>query len=60
MPMRRRTNIQELVWACRDERDMDKKTELYNKIRKKLSYPPELVMPSMITDDFINAALDRI
>ncbi|HEX6067395.1 MAG TPA: hypothetical protein VFZ05_01225 [Nitrososphaera sp.] len=58
--MRRRTNIQELVWACRDEGDMDKKTELYNKIRKKLSYPPELNMPSMITDDFINAALDRI
>lgn len=58
--MRSRANIQELVWACRDERDMDKKTALYNKIRKKLSYPPELVMPSMITDDFINAALDRI
>jgi hypothetical protein len=58
--MRRLPNIQELVWACRDEKDMDKKTELYNKIRKKLSYPPELVMPSMITDDFIDAALDRI
>ena len=28
---------------------MDRKTELYNKIRKKLSYPPELAMPSMIT-----------
>jgi hypothetical protein len=47
-------------WACREEKDMDKKTALYNKIRKKLSYPPELTMPSMITDDFIDAALDRI
>lgn len=58
--MKRKASIQDLVWACRDEGDMDKKTELYNKIRKKLSYPPELAMPSMITDDFIDAALDRI
>lgn len=58
--MKHKASIQDLVWACRDETDMDKKTELYNKIRKKLSYPPELKMPSMITDDFIDAALDRI
>lgn len=52
--------IDELVWACREESDMDKKVALYNQIRKALSYPPELAAPSMITDDYINSALDNI
>jgi hypothetical protein len=58
--MRHQANIQELVWTYREEKDTDKKTKLYNKIRKKLSYRPELKMPSMITDDFVDSALDRI
>ena len=58
--MRHQANIQELVWTYREAKDADKKTKLYNKIRKKLSYQPELKMPSMITDDFVDSALDRI
>ncbi|HEX9677502.1 hypothetical protein [Nitrososphaera sp.] len=58
--MRHQANILELVWTYREEKDTDKKTKLYNKIRKKLSYQPELKMPSMITDDFVDSALDRI
>jgi hypothetical protein len=52
--------IDELVWACREEKDMDRKVALYNAIRGALSYPPELPAPAMITDDFIDAALDSI
>lgn len=33
---RHQANIQELVWTYREEKDTDKKTKLYNKIRKKL------------------------
>jgi hypothetical protein len=52
--------IGDLVWACRQERDMDKKLELFNKIRKRLSYPRKLAVPSMVTDDLINSTLDKI
>jgi hypothetical protein len=52
------SRIQELVWKCRDERDVDKKIELYNRIRKLLPQSPKL--PSMVTDDYIDAALDQI
>jgi hypothetical protein len=37
---------------------MDKKIALYNLIRKLLPNPPK--MPSMVTDDYINSALDEI
>ena len=52
------SHIQELVWKCRDEPDMDKKIELYNRIRKMLPHSRKL--PSMVTDDYINSALDEI
>ena len=52
------SRIQELVWKCRDERDVDKKIELYNSIRKLLPHSPKL--PAMVTDDYIDAALDQI
>ncbi|MEW5839397.1 hypothetical protein [Nitrososphaera sp.] len=53
-------SIDELVWACREETDMDRKVALYQQIRKALSYPPELAAPAMMTDDFIDSALDNI
>lgn len=56
----RAKTIDELVWACREEKDMDRKVELYHMIREALSYPPELPAPAMITDDFIDSALDSI
>lgn len=52
--------IDELVLDCRDERDMNRKVELYNQIRKKLSYPSTLPVQSMMTDDYIDSALDNI
>jgi hypothetical protein len=53
-------SIDELVWECREEKDMDRKVELYHQIREALSFPPELAAPSMMTDDFIDSALDNI
>jgi hypothetical protein len=52
------SHIQELMWKCRDERDVDKKIELYNRIRKVLPHSRKLL--SMVTDDYINSALDEI
>ena len=54
----RARSIDELVSACREEKDMDRKVALYNMIRKALAYPPELPAPAMITDDLIDAAID--
>ncbi len=45
---------------CREERDVDRKIELYNEIRKKIQDPNILKLPSMITDDYIDSSLDRI
>lgn len=53
-------SIDELVWACREEKDMDRKVALYHQIREALSFPPELAAPSMMTDDFIDSALDNV
>jgi hypothetical protein len=53
-----KSQMEELVWECREESDMDRKVALYNLIRKFLPNPPK--MPSMVTDDYINSALDDI
>lgn len=50
--------MDDLVWECREESDMDRKIALYKLIRKLLPNPPK--MPSMVTDDYINSALDNI
>lgn len=56
----RARSIDELMSACREEKNMDRKVALYHMIRKALSYPPELPAPAMITDDLIDAALGSI
>ena len=53
-----KSQMEDLVWECREENDMDKKVKLFNRIRKLVPNPPE--MPSMLTDDYINSALDAI
>ncbi|MCI0564962.1 MAG: hypothetical protein MN733_41375 [Nitrososphaera sp.] len=54
--------IQELISNCRSEDDMDSKVFLFNLIRKLVadSTGREIKTPSLVTDDFINSALDRI
>lgn len=53
-----KSQMEDLVWECRQESDMDRKIALYRLIRKLLPNPPK--MPSMVTDDYINSALDTI
>ena len=60
MNILRAKSLDELVWACREEKDMDRKVELYHQIRRALSFPPKLAVPSMMTDDLIDSALDNI
>lgn len=57
-----RTEIQALISTCRSEDDMDSKVSLFNLIRKLIadSTGREIKTPSLVTDDFINSALDRI
>lgn len=60
MTISHKKEISRLVMMCREERDVDRKIELYNEIRKKIQDPNILKLPSMITDDYIDSSLDRI
>ncbi|HEY8140805.1 MAG TPA: hypothetical protein VIE86_06955 [Nitrososphaera sp.] len=55
-------DIRDLIRACREENDMDSKLLLFELIRKMLvdSTGKDMRIPSLLTDDFINSALDRI
>ena len=55
-------DIHDLIRACREESDMDRKLLLFELIRKMLvnSTGKDIRIPSLLTDDFINSALDRI
>jgi hypothetical protein len=44
---------------CLEENDVDRKIQLYNEIRRELGYPQTLKLPSLITDDYINYALQN-
>ena len=49
-----------LIQQCRYEIDVDKQYELLQKINLLLPKTIRLSMPSLITDDYIRTALDRI
>lgn len=49
-----------LIQQCRYEIDVDKQFELLQKINSLLPKTGRLRTPSLITDDYIRTALDRI
>ena len=55
-------DIRDLIRTCREENDMDSKLLLFGLIRKLVvdSTGKDIRIPSLLTDDFINSALDRI
>ncbi len=55
-------DIRDLIRSCREENDMDSKLLQFELIRKMLvdSTGKDIRIPSLLTDDFINSALDRI
>jgi hypothetical protein len=55
-------DVYDLIRTCREENDMDSKLLLFELIRKLLvaSTGKDMRIPSLLTDDFINSALDRI
>ncbi|HEY7733694.1 MAG TPA: hypothetical protein VIB07_02765 [Nitrososphaera sp.] len=55
-------DVHDLIRTCREENDMDSKLLLFELIRKLLvdSTGKDIRIPSLLTDDFINSALDRI
>jgi hypothetical protein len=55
-------DVHDLIRTCREENDMDSKLLLFELIRKLLvaSTGKDMQIPSLLTDDFINSALDRI
>ncbi len=49
-----------MIMICRGENDVDRKIEIYNRIRKILGYPHNLSLPSYVTDEYIDSVLDEI
>ncbi|MDQ3806649.1 MAG: hypothetical protein M3298_00620 [Thermoproteota archaeon] len=49
-----------LIQQCRHEIDVDKQFEILQKINSLLPKTGRLRLPSLITDDYINTALDTI
>jgi hypothetical protein len=52
--------VRRMIMLCRKENDVDKKIEIYNRIRKTLGYPHQLSLPSYVTDEYIDTVLDEI
>jgi hypothetical protein len=52
--------LSSLIQQCRYEMDVDKQFELLQKINSLLPKSIKLRMPSLITDDYIRTALDRV
>ena len=52
--------ISRLIEECNNEADIDKKVQLLYKINSKLPKLSQENIPSLITDDYIDAALYRI
>jgi hypothetical protein len=52
--------LSSLVQQCRYEIDVDKQFEILQRINALLPKSIRLRMPSLITDDYIHTALDKI
>ncbi len=52
--------LSSLIQQCRYEIDVDKQFALLQKINSLLPKTSRLSMPSLITDDYIRTALDKI
>ena len=52
--------LSSLIQQCRHEIDVDKQFEILQKINSLLPKTGRLRLPSLITDDYINTALDTI
>jgi hypothetical protein len=46
--------------SCNNEPDINKKIQLLYKINSVLPKPYQLIIPSLVTDDYIDTALYRI
>ena len=54
------TTLTTLVADCYEELDMDKKVQILYKINSLLPESYRIKIPSLITNDYIDLALDRI
>ena len=52
--------ILQLIDECKDERDVDSRTEILHRINAMLPKSIQIRIPSLITNDYISSALYRI
>jgi hypothetical protein len=58
MPVFSRGKLVELISECRDEGNIDKQVEILREINSWLPESKRIALPSLITDDYVNRALD--
>jgi hypothetical protein len=52
--------VSELIEQCRTEHNINKKIEILYYINSRLPKSRQLNMPSLLTDDYVNSALNNI
>jgi hypothetical protein len=52
--------VSKLIDECKDEPDIDKKVQILYLINSILPKVDKLKIPSLLTDDYIDMALDKI
>ena len=52
-----RINVSALIEECKNESDIDRKTEILYSINSMLPKSQQLKIPSLITNDYVNLAL---
>lgn len=52
--------VLQMIDECKDERDVDCRSEMLQRINSMLPEPLQIQIPSLITNDYINTALYRI
>lgn len=56
----KRNILSKLIEECSDESDIDRKIQLFYKLNSMLPISYQVKIPSLLTDDYINAVLYRI
>ena len=54
------SELRTIIEACRAESELDRQVEFLQKLNKSLPSGIQIMIPSLLTDDFVARALERI
>jgi hypothetical protein len=56
----RQGDVIDLISKCRDESEIDRRVEILHEINSELPQSKQVRIPSLITNDYVNRALDIV